>query len=70
MSGDISKMSQDVIKLWDGLEIPYYKENNLQEYEEDWETIRCVFDITEPTLTVYRAKGENTNKAEGYYMAE
>jgi len=63
MSGEISKQSHDVFKLWDGQEKPYYKENNLQEYEEDWETIRCVFNITEPTLTVYPAKGENTKKA-------
>jgi len=55
--------TQDVYKLWDEQEKPYYKENNLQEYEEEaWETI-CVFNITDPTLTIYRAEGENTGKA-------
>ena len=55
--------AQQVYKLWEGQEKPYYKENNLQEYEkvETWGT--AVFNITEPTLTVYQAEGENTNKA-------
>lgn len=56
-------VSQDVYKIWEGQEKPYYVRNNLQEYEEEaWETM-CVFDVTEPTLTVYPAQGENTGKA-------
>ena len=54
---------KDVYELWDGQVKPYYKENNLLEYEEAWETIRCVYNITEPTLTVYQAERENTGKA-------
>jgi len=54
---------QDVYHLWDGQEKPYYIENNLEEYKEEaWETI-CVFNVTDPTLTVYRAEGENTGQA-------
>lgn len=35
-------MSQghDIYKLWAGQEKPYFKENNLQEYEDSGETIR------------------------------
>jgi acetyl esterase/lipase len=41
----------------------YYKQNNLKEYEaESWGTM-CLFDIIEPTLTIYRAEGKNTGKA-------
>ena len=55
--------AQDVYKLWDGQIKPFFKENNVKEYEkESWGTM-CVFNVTEPTLTVYKAKGENTSKA-------
>lgn len=55
--------SQEVYNLWEGMEKPYYKENNLKEYEKEaWET-KCVYNITEPTLTVFKAKGENSGKA-------
>ena len=51
--------AQDIYQLWEGQSKPYYKENNLKEYEkESWGTM-CVFNVTEPTLSVYRAKGEN-----------
>ena len=54
---------QDLYNLWEGQEKPYYKKNNLKEYEkESWGSM-CVFDVTEPTLTIYRAKGENSGKA-------
>ncbi|MFC1997795.1 alpha/beta hydrolase [Chloroflexota bacterium] len=52
-----------VYELWDGQVKPYYKENNLQEYEEEAWGTKCVFNITEPILTVYQAQGENTGKA-------
>ena len=54
---------QDIYQLWAGQEKPFYKENGLQEYVDSWETIRCVYNITEPTLTVYSAEGENSGKA-------
>jgi len=54
---------QDVYNLWDAGEKPHYKVNNLQEYEEEAWGTTCVFNITEPTLTVYKAEGENTGKA-------
>jgi len=57
------KAGPDVYPLWEGLEKPYYKANDLQEYEEETFETTCVFNITEPTLTVYQAKGENSGKA-------
>jgi len=55
--------SQEVIALWEGEEKPYYKENNLKEYEGDAFGTRVVYDVTEPTMTIYRALGDNTGKA-------
>lgn len=54
---------QEEIKLWEGEEKPFYKENNLKEYEKEAWGTQCVFNITEPTLTLYKAEGENTGKA-------
>jgi len=55
--------SQDVYDLWKGEAKPYYKENDLKEYEEEaWGTM-CLFDVTEPILTVYKAQGKNTGRA-------
>lgn len=48
--------AMDTYHLWDGLEKPFYKDNDLVEYEAVlWDTIRCVYKVTEPTLTVYPA---------------
>ena len=56
--------AQDVLKLWEGQEKPYYKENSLKEYEKvsSFDVV-CAYDVTEPTLTVYKAEGENSGKA-------
>ena len=55
--------AQEVYNLWEGMEKPFYKDNDLTEYEEEaWGTM-CIFNITEPTLTVYKAQGENSGKA-------
>lgn len=78
--------AQEVIALWSNEEMPYYKENKLQEYEKEAWGTRCVFNITEPTLTIYKPKSDNTGKAviiipgggyelvamyhEGYHLAE
>ena len=52
--------AQDIYKLWEGQSKPYSKENIEKEYEKvSWGTM-CVFNVTEPTLSVYQAKGENT----------
>ena len=52
--------SQEVMKLWEGRSKPYYKENSLVEREEKaWGTL-CVAQVTEPTLTLYPARGRNT----------
>jgi acetyl esterase/lipase len=56
--------AQDVYKLWDGQEKPYYKENNLEEYETMSSFgVLCAYDVSDPTLTVYKAEGENSRKA-------
>lgn len=50
----------DIYHLWDGLEKPFYKDNDLVEYETIlWDAIRCVYNVTEPTLTVYPAERAN-----------
>jgi len=56
-------ITQEVYHIWEGMEKPYYKENNLVEYEKElWGTM-CVLNVTEPTLTIYSAKGKNSGKA-------
>ncbi|MEE9270649.1 MAG: alpha/beta hydrolase [Candidatus Krumholzibacteria bacterium] len=57
-------MAQDVYELWEGQERPYYKENSLKEYEKVSSfNVVCAYDVTDPTLTVYRAEGENSGRA-------
>jgi acetyl esterase/lipase len=52
--------AQEVMKLWEGQSKPYYQENSLVEREEKvWGTL-CAANVTEPTLTIYRAQGTNT----------
>lgn len=47
----------ETYRIWEGLEKPFYKENDLVEYETiQWGSIRCVFNVTEPTLTICRAQ--------------
>lgn len=55
--------SQDVFKLWEGQTKPYYKENGLVEEEKETYGIMAIFNVSEPTLTVYRTTGENTGRA-------
>jgi len=55
--------AQEEIKLWEGIEKPYFKENDLKEFEKDAWGTKAVGNITEPTLTIYNAKGGNTGKA-------
>jgi acetyl esterase/lipase len=54
--------AQDVIDLWDG-PAPYSKPNSLEEYVEEAFGAPCTYNITEPTLTVYRAQSENSGRA-------
>jgi len=55
--------AQEVYKLLEGQTKPYYKENKLQEHEKEAWGVICVYDVTEPTLTVYKAQGDNSGKA-------
>ncbi len=56
-------VAQDVFKLWNEGEKPHYKANELIEYEEEFWGTTCVLNITEPTLTIFKAKGTNLGKA-------
>jgi acetyl esterase/lipase len=59
----LQSKAQDIVTLWQEVEKPFYKDNSLQEYEkETWGTM-CLYDITEPTITIFSAKGDNTGKA-------
>ena len=58
-----SASSQEVIQLWKGQKMPYSKANELKEYEKEAFETLCVFNITQPTLTIYRAKGESGGQA-------
>ena len=55
--------AQETFALWEKGQQPFYKENTLVEYEKEAWGTTCVMNITEPTLTVYPAIGENTGKA-------
>ena len=63
-------------ELWERLQKSFHKENNLIEYGKESWGVMCTFDVTEPTLTVYRAKEKNTGKSViiipggGYSLAE
>jgi acetyl esterase/lipase len=65
MGGSVTQNTypQETINLWGKGEKPHYKENALEEYEKEAYGTTCVFNITEPTLTLYKAKGINTGKA-------
>ena len=55
--------AQEEFKLWEDVIKPFYKDNNLEEFEkEEWGTT-VAGNITEPTLTIYKADGQNTGKA-------
>lgn len=56
-------LAQEVIDIWQGQDMPYFKESDLEEREDSCWDVPCLYDITKPSLTVYKAKGENTGKA-------
>lgn len=57
-------IAQEVITLWPEEEIPYSKSSEMVETEKEAWGTRCVFDITQPTITIYPAQGEVvSNKA-------
>ncbi len=54
----------DVINLWHNQTMPYHKTSQVKEYQEDcWQGKMCVYNVVQPTLTIYRAKGNNSGKA-------
>lgn len=78
--------TREIYELWKGQTKLFNKENDVQEFEEEFWGAPCAGNVTEPTLTVYRPKGENTGVgvvilpgggynveavyAEGYNIAE
>jgi acetyl esterase/lipase len=58
-----SSFSQKVYKLWEKDKMPFAKDNSLIEYKKEMYGTQCVFNVTEPTLTVYQATGNNSKKA-------
>jgi len=54
--------AQDTIKLWNGLP-PHSIKNDLEEYVAESWGVPCAFQVTEPTLTIHSALGENSGKA-------
>lgn len=52
--------AKDVLDIWDGETKPFHKESNVKEYEDEMWGTQCVFNVTEPTLTVFRAKGQKS----------
>jgi acetyl esterase/lipase len=55
--------AQEEFKLWEEGKKPFYKDNDLKEYEKEVWGTKAVGNITEPTLTIYKAEGQNTGKA-------
>ncbi|NQZ78316.1 MAG: alpha/beta hydrolase [Ekhidna sp.] len=56
-------IGQEEFDLWKSGETPYSKENDLVEYEKEMWGTRCLFDITNPTLTIYPAMDKSAGKA-------
>ena len=55
--------AQDVVPLWNG-EAPHSIPNTLEEYvKESSYNVLCAYNVTEPTLTIHRALGENSGRA-------
>jgi acetyl esterase/lipase len=53
-------MSQEVIPIWEGMQMPFQKENDLLEYEAEAFGTQVVYNITKPTLTIFKPQGINT----------
>jgi acetyl esterase/lipase len=54
--------AEDVVDLWDA-EAPHSKPNSLQEYVKESWGVPCVFNVTNPTLTIHAAQGKNSGRA-------
>ena len=56
-------LGQKTYDLWETGKAPFYKANDLEEYKKELWGTECTFNITQPTITVYPAKGDNTGRA-------
>ncbi len=53
---------EEAIDIWEGPP-PYSKANTLEEYVKESWGVPCVHNVTNPTLTIHPAKGENSGRA-------
>ena len=53
---------EEVIDIWEG-PAPHSKPNALEEYVKESWGVPCVHNVTEPTLTIHPAQGENSGRA-------
>ena len=63
LSLSYASAAQEIIALWDGQPRPYYKANSVEEYEKACWEVTCVYGVTNPSLSVYRAAGKNSGRA-------
>ncbi len=54
--------AEEVVEIWQE-EPPYSKGNSLEEYVMESWGVPCVYDVTRPTLTIFRAQGRNSGRA-------
>jgi acetyl esterase/lipase len=55
--------AQSIIPLWEAGQKPFYKENDLKEYEGEAFGTKVVYNVLDPTLTIFKAKRKNTGIA-------
>mgnify|MGYP001826533892 CR=1 FL=1 len=56
--------AQQVIPIWGDSEPPYAIPHDLREYEDDcWGDVRCVYQVVNPTLTLYLPEGASNGAA-------
>jgi hypothetical protein len=52
--------AQDVYQIWEGQEKPYYKENDLKEYEKESWRVMCACDAVARTHTLIDMRHQRT----------
>ena len=56
-------LAQEVLHLWQDGKMPFAKSHDIKEYEADCGGWRCLYDISQPTLTVYQPAEKSSSKA-------
>lgn len=55
--------AQEVISIWGETTPPFYKATTLKEYEAECWGMVCAYQVVEPSLTLFMAKGESSKAA-------